>query len=93
MDILQLGLLGANCYLLWEGSDCVAIDPGGEANRVLARIGELGAELRAVVLTHGHFDHVGAAGKLAEATGCRVTDMPEMLELYKAMALHRLCSQ
>ena len=31
--------------------------------------------------------------KIAEATGCRVTDMPEMLELYKAMALHRLCSQ
>lgn len=72
MDILQLGLLGANCYLLWEGSDCVAIDPGGEANRVLARIGELGAELRAIVLTHGHFDHVGAVGELAEATGCRV---------------------
>ena len=72
MDILQLGLLGANCYLLWDGNDCVAIDPGGDAKRVLSRLGELGVSLRAVILTHGHFDHVGAAGQLAEATGCRV---------------------
>ena len=72
MDVLPLGLLGANCYLLWEGSDCVAIDPGGDAKLVLKRLDALGAGLRAIVLTHGHFDHVGAAGELAEATGCRV---------------------
>lgn len=72
MDILQVGLLEANCYLLWEGSDCVAIDPGGAPERILSRLGELGVTLRAIVLTHGHFDHVGAAGKLKETTGCRV---------------------
>ncbi len=72
LDILPLGLLGANCYLLWEDGDCVAIDPGGEAKRILARLGELGVTLRAIVLTHGHFDHVGAVGALREATGCRV---------------------
>ncbi len=72
MDVLPLGLLGANCYLLWEGSDCVAIDPGGDAKLVLRRLDALGVGLRAIVLTHGHFDHVGAVGELAEATGCRV---------------------
>ena len=72
MDILQLGLLDTNCYLLWQDGDCVAIDPGGNAERVLARLDELGARLRAIVLTHGHFDHVGAVGVLKQATGCRV---------------------
>ncbi len=76
MDCMPLGLLGANCYLLWEDQDCVAIDPGGEANLVLARLNEMSVNLRAIVLTHGHFDHVGAVEALAKATGCRVC-LPE----------------
>ncbi len=72
MDILPLGLLSANCYLLWDGPDAVVIDPGGQAETILNRLRELGVTLRAIVLTHGHFDHVGAVGELREATGCRV---------------------
>ena len=72
MDILQLGLLGTNCYLLWEGGTAVLIDPGAGAEQLLRRLGELGLRLEAVVLTHGHYDHVGAVRALREAAGCRV---------------------
>lgn len=72
MDILQLGLLGANCYLLWEDRDCAVIDPGGGAKQILSELDGRGLILRAICLTHGHFDHVGAVNELAQATGCRV---------------------
>ena len=72
MDILQLGLLGTNCYMLWEDGVCVLIDPGAGAEQLLRRLGDLGVSLAAIVLTHGHYDHVGAVQALREATGCRV---------------------
>ena len=72
MDILQLGMLGTNCYVLWEDGVCVLIDPGAGAQQLLRRLGELNVRLEAIVLTHGHYDHVGAVGELAEAAGCRV---------------------
>ena len=72
MDIMQLGLLGTNCYLLWEDGTAVLIDPGAGAEQLLRRLGELDVTLAAIVLTHGHFDHVGAVQDLREATGCKV---------------------
>ncbi len=72
MDILQLGPLGTNCYLLWEDGSCVLIDPGADAAQLLRRIAGLGVRLEGIVLTHGHYDHVGAVQALREATGCRV---------------------
>ena len=72
MDILQLGLLGTNCYVLWEDGTCVLIDPGAGEEQLLRRLKELDVRLEAIVLTHGHFDHVGAVKALRDATGCRV---------------------
>jgi glyoxylase-like metal-dependent hydrolase (beta-lactamase superfamily II) len=48
------------------------IDPGDEAPRLLAGIAELGVELEAILLTHTHFDHIGAVAPLARATGAPV---------------------
>ena len=58
------GIFQANCYVLWNGKDALVIDPGGSYDRIVAEVRAVGAEVRAVLLTHGHFDHAGAAGRL-----------------------------
>ncbi len=72
--VMQLGAYQTNCYMVWaEGSKtCAVIDPGDEADRILKNIEDRGLTLEAVLLTHGHFDHVGAAKALAKKTGCDV---------------------
>ena len=74
MTTLPLGSYQTNCYILWnEGSaTCAVIDPGDQPERVLAETARLGLTIEAILLTHGHFDHVGAVEALWEATGCRL---------------------
>jgi len=69
---LALGDYQTNCYIVYaEGSKtCAVIDPGYEAQRVLAETAQRGLTIEAILLTHGHFDHVGAVEALVEATGC-----------------------
>jgi len=69
---LALGAYQTNCYILREdsGSRCVAIDPGYEPSAILSFLEDQGLTLDAILLTHGHFDHVGAVKALVEATGC-----------------------
>lgn len=71
---LTVGAIGENCYLLRrEGSDRgVVIDPGEEAERILASAEEMGVTLEAILLTHCHFDHIGAVSPVAKATGAPV---------------------
>jgi hydroxyacylglutathione hydrolase len=69
-----VGPVQENCYLVFEpGADrAVMVDPGEEAPRLLAAIEEAGVALDAILLTHTHFDHVGAVAPVAEATGAPV---------------------
>ena len=69
---LPLGMLQTNCYILAQEERCLVIDPGDEAEKVLAFLEQNGLTLEAVLLTHGHFDHVGAVKNLAAETDCRV---------------------
>ena len=69
---LALGAYQTNCYLLWEGDQAVVIDPGYEADTILRALDTLGMTLKAIMLTHGHFDHVGAVKELVAETGCEV---------------------
>lgn len=66
---LALGALETNCWLAADGSGgpLVVIDPAGDADVLLEEIGR--RDVAAVVLTHGHFDHLGAAKATIEATG------------------------
>ena len=84
---LTLGLYQTNCYIVHaEGSkSCVVIDPGYDANTILGRAALLGLEVEAILLTHGHFDHVGAVAALAADTDCRVFLKEEELSLPAAM--------
>lgn len=59
-----------NCSLVWDAQGRAAlIDPGGEADRLLAEVAQRGLTLEKILLTHGHLDHVGAAAELREALG------------------------
>ncbi len=80
---LPLGAYQTNCYLAWEENSptCVVIDPGYEPDRVLKTAKELGKGIEAILLTHGHFDHVGAVRQIAADTDCRVFICPEDLSL------------
>lgn len=64
---MQVGPIGTNCYLLEDEStrQAAVIDPGGDAPRLLAAL--KGLDVRRILLTHGHYDHTGAAAELAAA--------------------------
>ena len=87
MITMPLGAYQTNCYILWsEGSDkCVVIDPGYQPDTVLLKARSLGKTIEAILLTHGHFDHVGAVKDIAADTDCKVylheadLSMPEQL--------------
>ena len=67
---LTLGLYQTNTYLLANDTEAVVIDPGYEADTILDALA--GKTLKAILLTHGHFDHVGAVKELVAETGCQV---------------------
>lgn len=71
---MALGAYQTNCYIVWgaDSDACVVIDPGYEPDRVLSQVKHLGKTLEAILLTHGHFDHVGGVRQLAADTDCRV---------------------
>lgn len=82
---LPLGMLATNCYLAVneETGALVIVDPGAEASRVMDSIGRLQAKPEAILLTHGHFDHIGAAAVLREQYGipvCAMEGEQEILE-------------
>jgi hydroxyacylglutathione hydrolase len=74
VEMLTVGPLAENCFLLRrEGSDkLLIVDPGEEAERILAAVRASGAEVEAILLTHCHFDHIGAVAPVAAATGAQV---------------------
>ena len=74
IDSMELGIYFVNCYLIREeqSNTCVVVDPGGHPHKVLKYLEDKGLTLEAILLTHGHFDHVGAVKELAEKTGCKV---------------------
>ena len=67
---LALGAYQTNTYLLWEGDNALVIDPGYEPDTILDALEVL--TLKDILLTHGHFDHVGAVKELVAETGCEV---------------------
>jgi glyoxylase-like metal-dependent hydrolase (beta-lactamase superfamily II) len=71
IKVLQVGMLGTNCYVLMdeETKEGYIIDPGGDAKGVADAARGLGLQCLGILCTHGHMDHVGAVGKVAEATG------------------------
>ena len=76
MDVrmFTVGPVAENCFIFRrDGSDrALIVDPGDEAPKLLGTIDQLGLTLEAILLTHTHFDHVGAVAPVARATGAEV---------------------
>ena len=74
IKVFPLGSYQTNCYMAWgDGSDsCVLIDPGYEPSYLLEQLHSNRKTLAAILLTHGHFDHVGGVKELVAETGCKV---------------------
>ena len=71
---LALGDYMTNCYIIRQenSKECCILDPGYEAGRILSFLDEKQLAPKAILLTHGHFDHVGAVKDLAAETDCEV---------------------
>ena len=69
---MPLGAYQTNTYIVHDAAsrECVIIDPGYEPEKILAKLAALGLKPAAILLTHGHFDHVGAVEHIVETTGC-----------------------
>jgi hydroxyacylglutathione hydrolase len=74
VQVLTVGPVQENCFIVRrDGAEsALIIDPGEEADRLLQAVDELGVTLEAILLTHTHFDHVGAVAPVARATGAPV---------------------
>lgn len=86
VETLVVGPLQVNCYILGceQTKQAVVIDPGDEWRRILGSAQRLGVKLVGIWLTHAHFDHMGAAAELAQATGLDVALHADDLPLLKA---------
>ena len=80
---LVLGAYQTNCYIIHNqhSAGCCVIDPGYDPDTILGTLEAQGLTLEAILLTHGHFDHVGAVRELAADTGCQVYVCAEDLAL------------
>ena len=71
---IQGGSLYTNCYMVWgdDADTCVLIDPGFQAEQILEQVRLRGKKVEAILLTHGHFDHLGGVKGIAAETGCKI---------------------
>ena len=74
IETLAVGPIQANCFILGceETREAVVIDPGEEADRILALVAETNLTVKYIINTHGHMDHVSANKKMHEATGAPI---------------------
>jgi glyoxylase-like metal-dependent hydrolase (beta-lactamase superfamily II) len=75
VDTYELGPIATNGYIVRAeagAAEAVVVDPGGEAKRLSDELAGMGARCSAILITHGHWDHLGGVADLAEATGAPV---------------------
>jgi hydroxyacylglutathione hydrolase len=75
VDRYELGPIGTNCFVVRAdrgASDAVVIDPGGDGSQLRLELAASKARCVGILITHGHWDHLGAVADLAEATGAPV---------------------
>ena len=74
VEMLTVGAIAENCFLVRPqgGERMLIVDPGEESERILATVEQMGGEVEAILLTHCHYDHIGAVAPVAAATGAPV---------------------
>lgn len=74
IHVLVVGPIQTNCYIIEDEAsrEAIVIDPGGEAGKIIDHIKKNKLKVKYIVITHGHFDHVGANQKLKDETGADI---------------------
>lgn len=72
LDTIVTGAIQENCYLVGDPSELLLIDPGDEAKKIEQHLRKSGYQVKYIVLTHCHWDHIGAVAQLKEATGAKL---------------------
>ncbi len=74
LKVFVVGMLQSNSYLFYDSDsgEAICFDAGDEADRIVKFLNENNLNLKYLVLTHGHCDHIGAADKLRQKTGCKI---------------------
>ncbi|GAV24318.1 MBL fold metallo-hydrolase [Carboxydothermus islandicus] len=89
---LTVGVIAANCHVVWceKTGEAVAIDPGGDGDKILSFIEQNGLKLKYIILTHGHGDHIAAVDEVRNKTGAKVLihpkDAPMLLDPNKNLS-------
>jgi len=93
IQTLILGNYETNCYIVYDENspECIVIDPGYEPEKVLHAVEELGKTVAAILLTHGHFDHVGGVREIFARADCDIYLCPEDCRMPEAMTAGPLC--
>lgn len=92
---LVTGQLEENCYLAWDDlKKAVIIDPGADFETIISQIDALQLTVETILLTHGHYDHVGAVNELKKYTGAKVmahTKEQQLLQQPELSLSHYFC--
>lgn len=89
---LELGMFASNCYVVGDEStkEGMVIDPGANAKQILGAIEDLGLNIKVIVLTHSHMDHVGALAEVKEATGAEIAIHTDEAQFLQKQPLQRV---
>lgn len=84
IELIPVGPLQSNCYLVYDEAslEAVVIDPGDEPEKILKSVHAKNLRVAHIVCTHGHFDHVGAVGRIKQKTAAPVLLHQDDLEIY-----------
>ena len=79
IETIMVGQMGTNCYLVWdeESKRGFLVDPGEQADKIIRVCSRYEIKPEAILLTHGHFDHIGGAAELKKASGAKVYALAE----------------
>lgn len=87
---IVLGILENNCYFVHrEGEyDAIFIDPSSKGEKIFVKLREKGLTIKAILITHGHFDHIMGANELRDISGAKIYVLKEEEELLGDPALN-----
>ena len=72
IKVLSLGFIGVNCYLVLSEGEAIVIDPGFYDKRIADFLSDNSDKERLILITHGHYDHIGGALKLSRETATKI---------------------
>ena len=87
---LPVGMAQSNCYILSNGTNALIVDPGDQAQLIINTINDLNVKPHAILLTHTHYDHIGAVEAMREKYQVPLYVSPKEKEIGRASCRERV---